>query len=913
GVIQSSHEVCDPGSLFFTEYAIRESESCTSSCVIGRYCGNSSTDSSDGELCDDGAGNKPFGVATGYLADCIDANGGPGKACKYAHYCGDAKIDGPGGDGYLGGWEVCDDGPGGNVGEYSKCNSGCASKAPYCGDGIRQRANCSGFTPCTVYPGSNENCDNGASNTTAPGTYTGTCRPGCTYAKCGDGVIDTAMGEECDDGVANNDFAPLACRTTCRMPKCGDGILDPGEQCDDSNLDNFDSCTDMCKHAKCSDGIQKTTDSTVGSFIFVTNEACDDGNTISGDYCRNDCLAVTGFCGDGVKQTNEACDKATTGVGIGAYCSNDCKNILGRCGDGVVQVFASEVCDHNDQPNGNYCAPNCKSQYGAYGSCGDGIIQANEVCDKAAFGAGIGAYCSNDCKANLGSCGDLVIQRNSCSGYTVCTALITTNCCKVVAGASELCDDGANNGAYKAVTNVNDAYCNTNCAGRGAGGFCGDNNTNSPHENCDDGGNNGLYSTSYPGFCSANCQVVGGAGYCGNSTKEGPEQCDVSAGVVACNTGTAPNGNPYYTGTNTACLGTCVYDYSVCKYCGDGLIQSAKGETCDGYLLRENRNDWGALQACRTNCTGWAPFCGDAILHRQDCVGGVWLDPSTGTNRACVQSNGAWETCEAGTFGGALPGGCVSCSKFIPSGNFEVSTDGNSASTSVPANIEGWACDRDTPNQNIQITINFYNKNGTKFHSKAMFTHKAREAAVQSACLSSISTHGFTYNPKIEANYSTLFNSANRAFRVEVVAHDTTPGAGTATLGVGCAQQYSGTQCYYGGYCGDSSTQSWYGEGCDPSTESSKCTYGQTSCSRCSNACQNYTSYNLTGYCGDGIRQATWETCDTQTESRACSCTYCSSSDKNGCTGYTTKNGTETRSCNGTCGWNSWSSCSVSC
>lgn len=925
GVTQSSHEVCDPGSLFFTEYAIKESESCTSSCVIGKYCGDSVTDSADGELCDDGAGNKPLGVATGYLADCIDANGGPGKACKFAHYCGDGLIDGPGGTGYLGGWEVCDDGPGGNVGEYSKCNPGCATRAPYCGDGIRQRANCSGYTPCEVYTGSNEQCDNGASNTTAPGTYTATCRPGCTYAKCGDGVIDTAMGEECDDGAANDDFTPHACRTNCKRPKCGDGILDPGEECDDSNLDNFDSCTDMCWHAKCGDSIRKTTSSTGPGVTTPPNETCDDGNTISGDYCRNDCLAVTGFCGDGVKQTNEACDKAPkgTGVGMGAYCSTDCKNILGRCGDGEVQSFAGEVCDHNDQENGNYCAPDCKSQYGAYGFCGDGIIQANEVCDKAAPGA----YCSNDCKANLGSCGDGVVQRNSCSGYTLCTALITTNCCKVVAGANELCDDGANNGAYKAVTNVNDAYCNTNCGGRGQGGFCGDNNTQSPHEKCDDGGNNGLYSTSYPGFCSVNCQVVGGAGYCGNGTKEGPEQCDISAGVVSCAPGTAPNGNPYYSGQNTACLGTCTYDYSVCKYCGDGMIQrttSCSGytpceifagvnEICDTYSGRANRNEWGPLQACRTNCGAWAPFCGDGILHRQDCAGGVWLDPSTGTNRACVQSNGAWETCEAASFGGAMPSGCISCSKFAPHGNFETSTDGNSDSTAVAGNIEGWACDRDTPNTNIQITIKFYNKNGTNFHNKAVFTHKAREAAVQTSCLSSINTHGFSYNPKTEANYSTLFNPANRPFRVEVVAHDTTPGAPTATLGVACSQPYGSNQCYYGGYCGDNTTQTWYLEECDPEDKSA-CPYSTVAphtCQKCDGQCKNVTQD--APYCGDGKRQVDHETCDTQTESRACSCSWCCESDKNGCTKTCTKNGTETRSCNGTCGWNSWSSCSVSC
>src|SRR5262249_23297926 len=46
---------------------------------------------------------------------------------------------------------------------------------------------------------------------------------------CGNGVTDTAVGEECDDGNTNDDDG---CRTNCKLPRCGDGIVDPFEQCE---------------------------------------------------------------------------------------------------------------------------------------------------------------------------------------------------------------------------------------------------------------------------------------------------------------------------------------------------------------------------------------------------------------------------------------------------------------------------------------------------------------------------------------------------------------------------------------------------------------------------------------------------------------------------------------------------------
>src|SRR5262245_30810509 len=73
------------------------------------------------------------------------------------------------------------------------------------------------------------------------------------------------------------------------------------------------------------------------------DEACDDGNNVSGDGCSADCLVVEpGFscqppgqpchrvarCGDGVEVTPELCDDGNATAGDG--CSTTCKVEIGR-------------------------------------------------------------------------------------------------------------------------------------------------------------------------------------------------------------------------------------------------------------------------------------------------------------------------------------------------------------------------------------------------------------------------------------------------------------------------------------------------------------------------------------------------------------------------------------------------------
>lgn len=96
-------------------------------------------------------------------------------------------------------------------------------------------------------------------------------------ATCGDGNVDTAYGEQCDDG---NTVDCDGCDSNCTLSSvCGNGIVCPSE-----------------------------------------GEACDDGNAVGGDCCDANCAfePAGAPCDDGSACTRDTCDGAGTCVGSAA-------------------------------------------------------------------------------------------------------------------------------------------------------------------------------------------------------------------------------------------------------------------------------------------------------------------------------------------------------------------------------------------------------------------------------------------------------------------------------------------------------------------------------------------------------------------------------------------------------------------
>ena len=84
------------------------------------------------------------------------------------------------------------------------------------------------------------------------------CSADCTSdERCGNGLVDLALGESCDCGDgsattpgtcsgANSNAPGASCRPNCKLATCGDGIVDPGEWCDDGNHVPGDGCRADC-------------------------------------------------------------------------------------------------------------------------------------------------------------------------------------------------------------------------------------------------------------------------------------------------------------------------------------------------------------------------------------------------------------------------------------------------------------------------------------------------------------------------------------------------------------------------------------------------------------------------------------------------------------------------------------------
>jgi cysteine-rich repeat protein len=192
--------------------------------------------------------------------------------------------------------ETCLDGLDNDENGLSDCQeTGCAAFCgEVCDNGIDDDQD--GFTDCT---------DNDCRNQAPCGVPLEVCNnlqddDQDGFADCADDdcrfSVDCVFGEQrCDNGQDDDDNGLIDCDDpTCFddpvCAVCGDGVVQvlAGEECDDGNADNGDSCTNQCISARCGDGLLQTS----------LGEECDDGNDVENDACPNNCRLGGGLFGE---------------------------------------------------------------------------------------------------------------------------------------------------------------------------------------------------------------------------------------------------------------------------------------------------------------------------------------------------------------------------------------------------------------------------------------------------------------------------------------------------------------------------------------------------------------------------------------------------------------------------------------
>lgn len=474
-------EQCEDGN-------VRDDDGCSSQCLFEPlYCCQSGArvpvpsasrqnfpTLTAGSLCTDFDPKYDAAVeaSRSFSASCPCGDGflNPGEACD-----GDAFAPLPNGD-----QPTCSALITWTIGELS-CTPQCTidtsdCEVTICGDG-------------RLGPG--EDCDEGGGDTP-------TCDDDCSYVQCGDGLVNRAAGEECDDAWENVDGVAGACRTNCLYAICGDGLADSGEECDDGNLENGDGCNMVCRLEPiycCEAGQRRVVKSSIreanpdeavpGGSCPALDAAFDINSTVS---LSDDALCA---CGDGFLQLQEWCDGDLFSMNEAGDSLKECANVPWLGPKYLGEVRCAPDCTIDDRS----CRP---------AICGDGRLDSGEECDGELFAPNASGQVP-------ATCAD--VRGESYDGSISCTAdchLDTTAC------RSSVCGDGQVDPGEECDDAGSTADCDPDCTVA----ECGDGVLNkNAGEDCDDGGRNDDY---VGGACRTNCLPA----HCGDQVLDPGEECD---------------------------------------------------------------------------------------------------------------------------------------------------------------------------------------------------------------------------------------------------------------------------------------------------------------------------------------------------------------------------------------------------
>ena len=248
---------------------------------------------------------------------------------------------------------------------------------------------------------------------------------------CGGSSEPTDGGSDMDSGVAGVDCATEADGTACGgtalcvggacvEARCGDGYVDTatGEQCEDGNLIGFDGCEPgTCQYtcasgAVCDDGEPcNGAEACSAAHVCVSGTALAPGTdcstaAVSGGVCRGSgsmAECANAGCGNGVVDGTEDCDDMNEVIGDG--CDNDCTFTCALAADCVA--LDTNVCDGPDvcRLTDHLCVPSTPLD------CADAIACTDDTCDPV-MGCvhtdnGTGTFFYADCDGDDYAAGEL--------------------------------------------------------------------------------------------------------------------------------------------------------------------------------------------------------------------------------------------------------------------------------------------------------------------------------------------------------------------------------------------------------------------------------------------------------------------------------------------------------------------------
>jgi cysteine-rich repeat protein len=289
--------------------------------------------------------------------------------------------------------------------------------------------------------------------------------PDAQTSVCGDAEVDP--GEDCDDGDLELD---VVCDTHCHFT-CGNGAVDAtvGEACDSAIAagqpgacptdcdDDLGCTTDVLSGIACQAACMHST---------ITATAPGDGCCPTGasNLVDNDCPAV---CGNSIIETGERCDTGIAagmagacpaGCNDGFVCTTDTLMHAGMC---TAECVNTQIVNAQ---NGDACCPpgaTPATDTDCNPGCGNGALDPGETCDTGiAAGPGScittctdGMVCTRDTLINGGTC------TAACSFSPISAPMNSDGCCPAAGNslndndcpprcgnalmeAGEQCDDG---------------------------------------------------------------------------------------------------------------------------------------------------------------------------------------------------------------------------------------------------------------------------------------------------------------------------------------------------------------------------------------------------------------------------------------------------------------------------------------